>query len=296
MDILKKFEEYLKENYSDEENDNTVMAYISDIKQFLNFFEEHFGETIESFSRGHVIEYKKHLIDDRGLKFSSINRKLASLSIYENFLVDSNIRKDDTKVIRKKDFMKIDRPYITADMLPNKTIKKVRLKAGELSKRDYAIFVLFDEGGLRVSELVNLQLNRDIDFNMYQIHIFGKGNKIRTIFMNETIAEAINDYIPEREKMLNGRDNKYLFVSNKTANTNKPICRTSINNLLASYCNKTNEAKINPHVFRHNCATNMYQEGYSDLMIKKWLGHSSNATDIYTHPGGEKYNKVKGSI
>ena len=289
MEILNDFEIYLKENYGDDENNNTVSSYMSDIKQFLKFFEYHFGEKIINFSRGHVIEYKKYLTEDRGLKFSTINRKLASLSIYENFLIESNIRKDESKVIRKKDFTKIDRPYITADMLPEKTMKKVKLKAGEISKRDYAIFVLFYEGGLRVSELINLQLKRDIDFEMYNIRIFGKGNKVRTVYMNKAIVDAIEDYLPEREKMLNGRENKYLFISNKSANTNKPFCRTSINNLLSKYCNLVNENKINPHLFRHECATSLYEQGYSDIMLKKWLGHTSNATDIYTHPGRENY-------
>ena len=150
-------------------------------------------------------------------------------------------------------------------MLPKETIKKVRLKAGINSKRDYAMFVILDEGGLRVSELIKLELERDIDFDMYQIRILGKGQKIRSIFM---------------DKILNGRVNKYLFVSNKSANTNKPIGRTSINNILNKYCNEIQHKKIKPHIFRHDCATKKYEDGYTDIMIKKQLGQTSNVTDI----------------
>ena len=172
------------------------------------------------------------------------------------------------------------------------THKKERiLKAGRENKRDYAMFILFDEGGLRVSELVGLQIERDIDFDMYSIHILGKGNKIRSIFMEQIIYDAIKEYLPEREKLLAGKENKYLFVSNKTANTNQPMARTSINNILAKYCMKVNESKIKPHIMRHDSGTKKYEEGYSDIMLKKFLGHSSNATDIYTHPGGEKYRE-----
>ena len=95
------------------------------------------------------------------------------------------------------------------------------------------------------------------------------------------------------KKMKNGRINKYLFVSNKTSNTNKPMSRTGINNLLEKYCTEINENKINPHIFRHDAATQKYEQNYSDLMLKKFLGHSSNATDIYTHPGCEKYRENK---
>lgn len=86
------------------------------------------------------------------------------------------------KIIVKRDFYKIDRPYITRDMLPNNTIRKVRLKAGKKSKKDYAMFILLDVGGLRVSELLGIELERDVDFKMYSIHIIGKGNKIRSIY------------------------------------------------------------------------------------------------------------------
>ena len=292
MEVIEEFEKYLKSIYSNDGEQNTIKSYISDIKQFINFFSNHFGEEIVDFSTAHVIEYKKYLLEDRSLKFSSINRKMASLSIYENFLIDRNIRKDATKYIKKRDFYKIDRPYITSDMLPKETIKKVRLKSGIKNKRDYAMFVILDEGGLRVSELIKLELERDIDFNMYQIRILGKGQKIRNVFMNKIIYDAIMDYLPEREKILNGRKNKYLFISNKTANSNKPMGRTSINNILNKYCTEIQQKKINPHILRHDCATKMYEEGYTDIMIKKQLGQTSNVTDIYTHPGGEKFQRI----
>lgn len=293
MDILNEFEKYLKENYDSSGENNTIKSYMMDVKLFLNFFRDHFGETIVDFSSADYIEYKNYMIDKLQYKFSTINRKTASLSIYENFLIEKKIRKTEGKIIKKKDFYKIERPYITSSMLPKDTIKKVRLKAGRENKRDYAMFILFDEGGLRVSELINLQIDRDIDLNMYSIRVLGKGNKIRSIFMEQIIFDAIMDYLPEREKMLNGRENKYLFVSNKTANTNKPMSRTSINNLLNMYCKKVKEENINPHIMRHDTGTKKYEEGYSDLMLKKFLGHSSNATDIYTHPEGEKYRENK---
>lgn len=291
MEILKEFKKYLEENYDCSGRDNTILAYMTDVNQFLKYFKEKFEEDIVDFSNADYFEYKKYISEELNFKFSTINRKTASLSIYENFLIEKGIRKNNSKVIKKKDFYKIERPFITSQMLPKETIKKVRLRAGRENKRDYAMFILLDEGGLRVSELVELQLERDLDFEMYSIHILGKGNKIRSIFMEQIIYDAIKDYLPEREKLLNGRKNKYLFVSNKTANTNTTMSRTSINNILAKYCNEVNETKINPHIMRHDSGTKKYEEGYSDLMLKKFLGHSSNATDIYTHPGGERYRE-----
>lgn len=293
MNILDDFEKYLEKNYDVIGERNTIEAYLRDVKQFIIYFKEEFKEDIVDFSRADYTEFKVYMKEEKNYKFSTINRKTAALSIYENFLIENKIRKENTKIIKKRDFYKIDRPYITRNMLPNNTIKKVRLKAGKESKRDYAMFILLDVGGLRVSELLALEVERDIDFKMYSIHIIGKGNKIRSIFMEQIIYDAIKDYLPEREKLLNGRKNKYLFVSNKTANTGKKMSRTGINKLLEKYCAMVQEEKINPHIMRHDSATGKYEEGYSDMMLKKFLGQASNVTDVYTHPGGEKYRENK---
>lgn len=288
MDILDKFLEYLKNNYktTNQNENNTVNAYYSDVKQFFKYYEEQFGEKFVIFQRSNVIEYKDYLIE-KGYKYSTINRKLAALSIYENFLIESEI-KNDAKKIKKADFYTIERPFVTADMMPRKTIRKIKQKAEEMNIRDYLILVILDNGGLRVSELVKLELERDIDMEGRKITILGKGNKIRMIIIDELMYEVLNDYIPYRKELLNGRKNKYLLVSNKTVNTNSPMGRTSINNILKKYCDILNEKSINPHLLRHDCATKWYEEGYSDLMMKKFLGHSSDATEIYTHQGGER--------
>lgn len=287
-DLLLGFEKYLEENYPSK---NTRDAYKSDVKQFLNYFLEQFGEELISFSRGYVLEYKKYLKDKKSLMYTTINRKIASISIYENYLIEEN--KKEEKSVREKDYYKIDTPYITSDMLPNKTIKKVILKSSAEKTRDYLILVLMDEGGLRVSEVLGIQLERDVDFEMRRIVILGKGNKVRYILMTETIKDALDDYLPEREKKLNGRENKYLIISNMSVNTGKPIHRSLINDLLKKYCYKVNEEKIKPHILRHHFATDKYQEGYSDMMLKKSLGQSSNVTNRYVHPGHEEETAKK---
>lgn len=289
MDILYEFEKYLSDNYEDNGEKNTIKAYLSDIKQFLKFFKEYYGEDIIDFSRAHFNEYQKHFLEEKGYKYTTRNRKIAAISIYENFLIEKKIREDDKKVIRKKDFTSIIRPFITAEQLPKKIIKKVILKSGQSNSRDYAMFIILDEGGVRISELLNIQIDRDIDYDTNYITIKGKGNKLRRIFMTRTMLDAIELYTKERTEFLNGRENKYLFVSNKTANNNKPMKRQTVNNILNKYCKEVNENKIKPHIMRHDCATKLYNEGCSELMLQKQLGQSSSATQIYIHPGEEKF-------
>lgn len=93
MEILDEFKKYLDNKYPIDGEQNTTKSYYSDIKQFLGFFEEYFGETIIDFKRVHVTEYKQKFLEKNEYKFSTINRKLASLSIYENFLIEKGYRK-----------------------------------------------------------------------------------------------------------------------------------------------------------------------------------------------------------
>ena len=286
-DILEKFEIYLDEKYTSDEERNTQKAYLSDIKLFLKYFEDEFGEKLVSFSRGHILEYKNYMLNKMNYKFSTINRKLASISVYEDFLIENNIK--ESKDIKKRDSYKIDLPYISADMLPRKTIKKLRLEASKWNKRDYAIIVLIDEAGLRVSEAIKIQLERDVNLDMRRITIFGKGRKVREAFINNEIYEALDDYIKERNEILKelNTTNKYLFISNKSKKTGNHIHRSTVNKMLNKYIEKLNETKLHPHTLRHDYATTRYEEGYSDMRLKKSLGQTSNAVNRYVHPGGE---------
>lgn len=285
MEIIDEFENYLKEKFFKDGENNTYKNYLSDVKQFINFFKEQYDEETTSFKHVELLEYIDYMKNKKGYKFNTINRKIAAISNYDNFLVETG-RKNETAV-KDSDYYKIQKRYISADMLPIKTIKKIKMRAAKDNIRDYAMFIIYDEAGLRVSELLNLEIDRDLDFERRKLQILGKGGKIRFVTMNDKIKNAIEEYLEVREKFLKGRTNKYLFVSNKTANTGKRMGRTSVNNLLKLYCEKVKEDNINPHILRHHFATESYNIGYSDAMLKVELGHSSNATDIYIHPGHE---------
>lgn len=285
MEIIEEFDVYLKNLFVKDDEQNTYKNYLRDVKQFIEFFEKQYDEKITVFKHVELLEYINYMKNKKAYKFTTMNRKIAAISCYDNFLIETG--KQNEKVVRASDYFKIQRKYITADMIPTQAINKIKLRAAKDNIRDYAMIVIYDEGGLRVSELLNIEVKRDLDFNLRKIQILGKGNKIRYVTMNDKMKNAIEEYLLEREKRLAGRINKYLFVSNKTANTGKRMGRTSINNILNLYCGKVKEGKINPHMLRHDFATKSYNIGYSDLMLKIELGHSSNATGIYVHPGQE---------
>lgn len=225
MNLLGEFENYLKKNFAKDDEQNTIKNYLSDVKQFIDFFENEYGEEVTTFNHIELLEYINYMRNRKNYKFTTMNRKIAALSNYDDFLIET--KRKNEKAVRSKDYFKIQRNYITADMLPVNTINKIKLRAAKDSSRDYAMFVLYDEGGFRCSELLGIVLDRDIDFEMRKIQVIGKGNKIRKVTMNDKMKNALEEYLKDREKFLNGRHNKYLFISNKTANTGEKMGRTT---------------------------------------------------------------------
>lgn len=187
MNLLNEFENYLKEIFTGDEKQNTIKNYLTDVKQFIDFFENEYGEEVITFNHIELSEYINYMKNKRNYKFTTINRKIAAISNYDNFLVET--KRKESKSVRNRDYFKIQPKYITADMIPTNTINKIKIRAAKDSPRDYALFVLYDEGGFRCSELLGIVLDRDIDFKMRRIQVVGKGNKIRSVTMNVFICE-----------------------------------------------------------------------------------------------------------
>lgn len=152
-------------------------------------------------------------------------------------------------------------------------------KNEEFKKRDYAIIMLFLNCGLRLSELssINIDSIRDRD----TLTVIGKGNKERTVFLNQATYEAIEDYINVRPK--DNLDNKALFISRKK----KRLGNRGIQYMIDKYLEKSglDTDVYSTHKLRHTAATLMYKYGNVDIRaLQEILGHESVATtQIYTH-------------
>ena len=152
---------------------------------------------------------------------------------------------------------------------------------GKNSKRDYCILILFLNCGLRLSELIGINLS-DISYDNRTIRILGKGNKERVVYLNDTAINAIKDYIAVRPK--DGViDRDALFLSNRKTR----ISREMVQKMVEKYLKKIglDNMGFSVHKLRHTAATLMYQYGNTDvLQIKSLLGHENlSTTEIYTH-------------
>ena len=155
--------------------------------------------------------------------------------------------------------------------------------------RDYAILVLFLNCGLRLSELVGINVN---SIRGDTLTVIGKGNKERTVYLNKACQDAIAAYMAERSKLKTIRDPKALFLSERKTR----ISPKTVQYLVKKYIQAAglDPDKYSPHKLRHTAATLMYKHGNVDIRtIQAILGHESiSTTEIYTHLDDEQLREA----
>ena len=163
---------------------------------------------------------------------------------------------------------------------------------GENKIRDYCIITLFLNCGLRLAELVSLNVS-DINFNERKMIVTGKGNKERVVYLNDACINSIISYLKVRphDRVLNA-DKDALFLSR----LNKRIGRQAVQLMVYHYLEKIglDGQHYSVHKLRHTAATLMYQHGDADLLIiKEVLGHENlSTTEIYTHVEDKKVREA----
>ena len=154
--------------------------------------------------------------------------------------------------------------------------------------RDVAILELLFAGGFRVSELCKLEFS-DISADHLAIRINGKGNKERTIYLeNIEVLKVLNRYLMFREAV--GVDNTYVFISK----FHEPLSTQAVRNLVSKYAEMAGIKKnITPHIFRHSFASLLLEEGVDIKYIQDFLGHSSiSTTQIYLHTTSNQKRRI----
>jgi len=155
---------------------------------------------------------------------------------------------------------------------------------GSNEKRDYAIITLFLNCGLRLSELISINIDK---IKGDTLTVVGKGNKERTIYLNDVCIRVIEDYLATRQDAKPGHENA-LFISNRKTR----FTQRGVQHMVDKYLNESGLAgnHFSPHKLRHTAATLMYQYGHVDIRaLQEILGHESVATtQIYTHINKEQ--------
>ena len=287
---------------------NSVKEYNYDLTNFLKYMMIRFNLTseedyekidISNFSENNLKKitledihaYVSHLAVDNRSKATTRARKISTIRIFFKYLSQKS------NVLEVNPAQNLETPKLEKRMpkyLSLEDSKRLLEAAGHEDnrnyKRDYAITTLFLNCGMRLSELVGININ-DIDFDECKMTVIGKGNKERTIYLNKACMVAINDYLsvrPTSVKHDSKNSDKALFISEQK----KRISNRTVQDIISKELKKAglDSKNLSVHKLRHTAATLMYQYGNVDIRaLQELLGHESiSTTEIYTHVSNEQ--------
>ena len=164
----------------------------------------------------------------------------------------------------------------------NESLSLLESVDGANRERDYCILTLFLNCGLRISELIGLDIT---DIHDDALRVLGKGNKVRVVYLNQACKDALARYMAVR-RPITGRDKNALFLSGQ----NRRISRSMVHALVKKHLSAAglDSEKYSSHKLRHTAATLMLQNGVDVKAVQEVLGHEHlNTTEIYTHIDNE---------
>jgi integrase/recombinase XerD len=279
---------------------NTVLVYFYDLRIFLRFLKLHKGaipkdtefndieisdietDLLKTVTLSDLYAFMSYVSNNRSNTAYARARKVASLKSFFKYLTNK------AKLLDTNPATELESPKIIK-RLPrylNVEESKQLLSSvdGEHSVRDYAIITLFLNCGIRLSELVGINLN---NIRNETLSVIGKGNKERVIPLNSACIKAINEYLKVRP--VDGvKDKDALFLSERK----QRISKATVQHIVKKYIINAglDPKRYSTHKLRHTAATLMYKYGHVDIRaLQELLGHESIATtEIYTHLGEQE--------
>lgn len=288
---IEQFSRYLKaERHA---SPHTLKNYLGDLKQFFAFLERRFNEINQNGFEGlkridtNILRaFLSDMFKDHGA--TSVARKLSTLrTFFEYGLRQKWVVMNPAKTIRSPKIPKKVPRFLTVDEVF--ALLAAPKGATALELRDKAILELFYASGLRLSELVGLNLDQ-IDLNRAMVRVLGKGNKERMVPMGKQAVASLKIYLEKRGTILNGKEGNALFLNKAGAR----ISARAVERLIDKYLKQTGiQKKVTPHVLRHTFATHLLNSGADMRGIQELLGHASlSTTQRYTHVELDKLMEV----
>lgn len=282
MNLCDDFAEHLQ---SDEKSTNTIYSYLLAIKDYYKWFDGTYDKLPTVLYAQNVKDYLQYLQTVKKQAATTINAKIAALLKYNEFLVSAGIQSDIvvTKAQRKKVQQQFASPaqFTTKDI--NRFIQAVIEKG---NARDYALVTLLANTGCRISEALNVFIERDLHLSSNELVIReGKGKKERTVLLNGKVVNAIKDYLKVRKEHKHA-NSPYLFISNKGGQ----MSRITANDIFTQYSEKAGFDKtLSPHDLRHFWCSHALENGFDVHEVANMAGHSNiQTTLLYTNPTRQK--------
>ncbi len=274
---------------------NTIQVYFYDLRLFLRFLKLHNKlvsdevefdsiditdisiDIIKNVTLSDLYSYMSFVSSQRSNKSNARARKVASLKSFFNYLTNkaSLLEYNPASELESPKILKRLPKYLNIE----ESKRLLSSVSGEYAERDYAIITLFLNCGMRLSELVGININ---DIKNNELTVIGKGDKERSIPLNQACMNAIDEYMKVRP--VNGvKDKQALFISERK----QRISKVTVQYIVKKFIRQSglDPQRYSTHKLRHTAATLMYKYGHVDIRaLQELLGHESIATtEIYTH-------------
>jgi site-specific recombinase XerD len=243
-------------------------------------------DCVRNIDRIDIANYLYNL-SNKGLAAATRARKLAAVRAYFDYMCYKTYRLEDNpcEMVESPTF-KRKLPVFLTEQECVELLAAIRQSTDKNRVRDYFIIALFMCCGLRIDELVGINLGdirkyQEDDVESLLLVVTGKGNKQRTIYLPEICVEAYFEYVEQRISPKDDKE-KALFISQK----GQRLSHRAIERMVKKYFNKANldAARLSPHKLRHTAATNMLNANTDIRVIQQALGHETlQTTQIYTH-------------
>ena len=261
-------------------SDKTKESYENDLKIYNEFLNKKHITEVEYIKSDHIKDFLKERSNE---ETTTIAHNLTVIKNFHTYLLKENITKEIVSEF-------IERPKFRKSLPKTLSIEDVdKLLNIELKTpfdyRNKAMLELMYGCGLRVSELISIELN-DIDMTNCLIKVFGKGSKEREIPLGEYAIYYLKEYISRRELLLKKKPCTKLFLNNHGLGMTRQGFFKNLKEILRE---KGLNPEVSPHTLRHSFATHLINQGADLRSIQEMLGHSDiSTTKIYTKVSDEK--------
>ena len=261
-EILKKYEEYLRES---SKSKNTVLAYVTDITLYNKFLRDRKIELLDTDDKT-ITNYINFLVQE-GKSERSINRIIISIRNFYGFMKKSSLIKEIPEINYKTTNLTKRIPEILTveeidriiNIVENDSIKGIR---------DKALLEVMYATGMKVSELTSLRL-QDINMELSYVNCTDNRNTERLIPIGSSAVKALKVYLAERDR-ISYLNSPYVFIN---LNGNK-LTRQGVWRIVKSYCERAGISKtVNLNTFRHSFAVHLLQNGANVRAVQKLLGN-----------------------
>lgn len=259
---------------------NTRQAYERDLRLFCKTLGFKNSDALVNVSREQITGYMTQL-KEKGLAAATIARKLAAIKAFYRFMTAEGYMDANPAEVVEAGTKGIKLPRVLSENEVVRLLNQPDITTAE-GFRDRTMLEVLYATGMRVSELINLTLER-VDLNMKYIIAFGKGSKERIVPLGSVAAEFLQQYLEKvRPKLTHaGRNTNIVFL----AFGGHELTRQRFWQIIRAYGRKANINKaLTPHILRHSFATHLLDNGADLRSVQELLGHSDiSTTQIYTH-------------